>query len=72
MYSQTSSTFKPFVASLIFGRTFLAHKWFTPFIQAFVSFHVALSPKLPRAYITFHLVGIVSLQSLGFGIPPNP
>ena len=72
MYGQTSSAFEPFVAGLTFGRTFLLTQWFTPFIQAFVSLHVALSSKLPIAYITFHLLGIVSLQSLGFGIPPNP
>ena len=37
VYSQTSSTFEPFVASLILGRTFLLTQWFTLFIQAFVS-----------------------------------
>ena len=42
MYSQTSSTFETFVASLILGRTFLLTQWFTLFIQAFVSLHVAL------------------------------
>ena len=72
MYSQTSSTFEPFVASLILGRTFLLTQWFTLFIQTFVSLHVALFSKLPGAYITFHLLGIVPLRSLGFGIPLNP
>ena len=45
VYSQTFSTFEPFV-SLILGRTFLLTQWFTLFIQAFVSLHVALFSKL--------------------------